>query len=1041
MLSTQVAAHEEHIIYEDIDEVKTVKCSDYPNASRLKLTVNNMTESIWCDNIPPSWSVTYSTTDWTNEDVIVTASCEDNNSWCVQSEYTKTISSNQSGTIAIQDNAWNTTHVPYNVSNIDKRVPTLDGVYCDGIDANGNSAWAVTCSVRLDNRWPSEDSLIYEHSTIDGELPDISDTLIQSYTYTDNGTYTVSAQWRDEAWNTAQWESLTFTIDTSNPSIRTNFDFNLWYNNNSLWDISFQVKDQESSESDFEVSWLDSLEVTINGNTVPTSWFTQTTWTESVDVTVMKTHIITNITDTENNTVVIKATDRVWHTQELTYTLKYDNTQPTVSASGSDETYNYYPEIILNLDSEVSTIAASRYSWNEDIQCDEGNEQLFQNGDSITLTEQWDHILYLCARDMAWNIGAWQWEYTLNIPLEVFLENIQSSSLAGEDNVSINWVIVHEDTLVRENLTDIQYSLSIEWPIQTWYGWYIDENIKNSVSKSLSWNLDNQGNIEEEVSLIRAGIYNITVLLEDEQWKQSEDTTQLTIYPNTTSIANSTLSRETDQDKYANNLDTYTYILTLKDDYGNRIYDKEVGGITHSCIDYTWCNNIRVDTSVPSSDYALSIVTSQSTVSDDTWSITFEVRSLAPWEFTERFEFTTRLWDKNYNNTGTSLYTIWDQSHIFMKPFRSELQTSKNNGESWDWLPDVGSVLRHRLHISENVQISASNFRVEDFWDTIDVYDTQTTLSNMTSVSNLNSRNPDFQAQIDTTEDVTNIADLRPWIRIPETRIYYSLAGSEISYTLPQTSISNDEYEFLGVQVIGRLQWEGRQTIVGQDENITDLYNSELRTDIRRNAYNHIRSMSSGQTAWGVHYINWEDITLSSMPDYETLVVIDGNVRITGDLVWEKFGIIVLKDGYNVQNDYWNNGNIYISPQVQNIEAMIYADWWIISVNNNWEVYIENTIERNNELNRQLVITWSIITRNTIWGALQGQGEAVYLLPGGMETSNFNTAMIYDLNYLRRGRDNCEPLYDDTETCMHQGTTVIEYNPDIVLNPPRLFSN
>jgi hypothetical protein len=37
---------------------------------------------------------------------------------------------------------------------------------------------------------------------------------------------------------------------------------------------------------------------------------------------------------------------------------------------------------------------------------------------------------------------------------------------------------------------------------------------------------------------------------------------------------------------------------------------------------------------------------------------------------------------------------------------------------------------------------------------------------------------------------------------------------------------------------------------------------------------------------------------------YETIIVKNGNITINKDLTKAKFGIIVLKDGYDVKSDY-----------------------------------------------------------------------------------------------------------------------------------------
>ncbi len=70
--------------------------------------------------------------------------------------------------------------------------------------------------------------------------------------------------------------------------------------------------------------------------------------------------------------------------------------------------------------------------------------------------------------------------------------------------------------------------------------------------------------------------------------------------------------------------------------------------------------------------------------------------------------------------------------------------------------------------------------------------------------------------------------------------------------------------------------------------------------------------------------------------------------------------IVVRRDGNNRQN-WWN---VYIDPSVTNIDATIIADWSIISYN--WSNILNS---ENNPWNlpKQLLIYWSISTKNTFW--------------------------------------------------------------------------
>lgn len=95
-----------------------------------------------------------------------------------------------------------------------------------------------------------------------------------------------------------------------------------------------------------------------------------------------------------------------------------------------------------------------------------------------------------------------------------------------------------------------------------------------------------------------------------------------------------------------------------------------------------------------------------------------------------------------------------------------------------------------------------------------------------------------------------------------------------------------------------------------------------------------------------------------------------------------------------------------------------------------------DTDDRTNTLNKQLVIKWSILTRNTIgWAVKWSSGK--YILPGWELTDNFDKAMMYDLNYIRRWNWN----QDSTKNWWNNDNLVIIYNSSIQTNPPKWFSS
>jgi len=67
-----------------------------------------------------------------------------------------------------------------------------------------------------------------------------------------------------------------------------------------------------------------------------------------------------------------------------------------------------------------------------------------------------------------------------------------------------------------------------------------------------------------------------------------------------------------------------------------------------------------------------------------------------------------------------------------------------------------------------------------------------------------------------------------------------------------------------------------------------------------------------------------------------------------------------------VNNDYNTAGNIYITPNVKYINAIIYADGGIISAESHGIVYETDSTSRTNALQNQLILVGSVFTRNTI---------------------------------------------------------------------------
>jgi hypothetical protein len=151
-----------------------------------------------------------------------------------------------------------------------------------------------------------------------------------------------------------------------------------------------------------------------------------------------------------------------------------------------------------------------------------------------------------------------------------------------------------------------------------------------------------------------------------------------------------------------------------------------------------------------------------------------------------------------------------------------------------------------------------------------------------------------------------------------------------------------------------------------------------------------------------------------------TVIVIGANVYINSNIYVDpasgvtpkpKLGIIVLKD-----EQFKTGGNIYVGPNVTNIQANIYADGSLFSyvpgtgsINANGEPMFESEERRHAVLQNQLFIEGSLASQNTIGGAVYnpnpilGDGTVVSADEGqyGTNPSGRSRARLYDLNFLR----------------------------------------
>lgn len=390
-------------------------------------------------------------------------------------------------------------------------------------------------------------------------------------------------------------------------------------------------------------------------------------------------------------------------------------------------------------------------------------------------------------------------------------------------------------------------------------------------------------------------------------------------------------------------------------------------------------------------------------------------------------------------------FVLNNVQYSFKKPFVWILWV-KDNSWTWNGTTTLWTTNDYKLtpFSKSTVNLATANYSLEDFtnkisvlWDDIEIQTKKVDTSTLnTAWGTL------FNTRINTTASAKNL-NQTPWLQIEPPVISYQLWGQSVKYYLSEgdgatdiSPIKTAWSEFLWVRVIWGIQWTGKSEFTWQQANISNLYNSDQRTIIRKNAYDYVKNMKNWEIVWWVKYV-LGDTTLAWEINYETLVVVDGNVTITDNVnnSKKKFWIIVLKDNYDVNKDIEWKGNIYIKPNVTQINAIIYSDGALISTDNSWKVYSEDSSTRTANLNKQLILNGSVFTRNTIGWAILAWGK--YILPGWVKTDDFDQAMVFDLNYVRRWNVGCEKK---NNTCVYTEPFIIKYDSRVQTSPPKLFS-
>ncbi|MCT4617170.1 MAG: Ig-like domain-containing protein, partial [Candidatus Gracilibacteria bacterium] len=338
--------------------------------------------------------------------------------------------------------------------------------------------------------------------------------------------------------------------------------------------------------------------------------------------------------------------------------------------------------------------------------------------------------------------------------------------------------------------------------------------------------------------LEQAGDKPLTVETEDEYGNKNSKTFDIKVNPNDVSTeVNLTLENPTTPSgnkMCANNIDKYEYKLSLKDQFGNPIKDREVTIKQKTGLETIYSN--YTDTNSASGLVYDGLDISGKATTNENGEIEFTVGALAPGYYHQNYIISVGKWDDKYNKTGENDFERDLGLNQFLKPFTGFL--SSPSGEI-----KIGTTQRLILGVNNECFPSGGeptniNFGTS-YFDTLNVTDTIEYLIKKLYVNG---------ESVDANIDYNVKAPTQKASLITQPIVTYSIGGVNVRYQLGDTQDPNDstiETEKLnkiaGIKVVGRLQGDGKQQVTGQNGNYTDFTMSDLRESIKKNAYDLIR--------------------------------------------------------------------------------------------------------------------------------------------------------------------------------------------------------
>ncbi len=619
-------------------------------------------------------------------------------------------------------------------------------------------------------------------------------------------------------------------------------------------------------------------------------------------------------------------------------------------------------------------------------------------------------------------------EFSWPITIDWQQESDWGITIYSNDKLNISWL---KYKIVWKVWDKISWVKKIETTIKKndftlWKDDKILSNIKNTKWLFSDFNVIIKNSFWDIITK-KAWNYQIVFTFFDENWQPlGTYETPLTIIPNNNIKISNIILSNTVSFATNNNTDKLNLCGKITDNFWN-IVDKNY----ELNYNYNWYkNNINILDWIKDTNNKQSIDISNTSFKNS--EICFNINSVVPF-LNKNLKFNIKI---PLHKEDISLDKKWTYKKLvittpeltFKKPV--EIWKFLINWEKpiiWKkqkyliWLDNIWWLnwfSNWKIYLTKN---NIQNLVLWHYWKLFlkDNYDFSDSLNN----------NLSFYWLIDATDNVLKAVDLK----LKDLSISYNLNWHFIKYKLNNsielTWWANCNRETLWVKIYGQLQWNWKSELTWQKVNISDLTKSSLRAEIRKNAYKNIINRNSSKTnnvewiiyvKWNVKYSEIE----SKLNPNDTIVVKDWNFIIDKNIdknIW----IIVLKDNYNINNDYNKAWNIYVNNDITSINALIYADWTFRSATDLWNKYSDS------ELNKRLILNGSLFTRNTIGWAIKWSTN--YTLPGWKVTTNYDLASLYDLNYLRKVPMLCDLSKDDWYSF------IIKYNTQNQINPPKLF--